>query len=142
MLRIDQLKTPISYDPKDLSGKIARLLGIPREEVLECIILRQSVDARKKPELFYSYSVAVKVLREDAVLRKAEKNSRLKNQVRREEWNRYSFPSGGSRSLLHPPLVVGMGPAGLFCAYELALHGYRPVVIERELCGVHAGGNA
>ncbi len=131
VLRIDQLKTPISYDPGELPGKIEKLLGIPREEVLECIILRQSVDARKKPELFQIYSVVVKVLREEAVLRKAEKNPRLKNQLRREELNRYSFPGGGSRSLEYPPVVVGMGPAGLFCAYELALHGYRPIVIER-----------
>lgn len=33
--------------------------------------------------------------------------------------------------LPHPPVIVGMGPAGLFCAYYLALHGYRPIVLER-----------
>lgn len=40
-------------------------------------------------------------------------------------------PAFGKTPLPHPPVVVGLGPAGLFCAYLLALHGYRPVVLER-----------
>ena len=37
----------------------------------------------------------------------------------------------GEKRLEHRPVVVGLGPAGLFAAYVLAKHGYRPLVLER-----------
>lgn len=42
-----------------------------------------------------------------------------------------AFPSSGAERLLHRPLIVGSGPAGLFCAYALALCGYAPTIVER-----------
>lgn len=43
----------------------------------------------------------------------------------------YTFPDSGSIRMNHRPVIIGMGPAGLFCAYMLAKHGYRPIVLER-----------
>ena len=43
----------------------------------------------------------------------------------------YHFPTGGSEKLQQPPVVIGSGPAGLFCAWMLAKAGLRPVVYER-----------
>ena len=43
----------------------------------------------------------------------------------------YDFPNSGTKKMEHRPVVIGSGPAGLFCAYLLAEHGYRPVVYER-----------
>lgn len=43
----------------------------------------------------------------------------------------YQFPTGGSEKLQQPPVVIGSGPAGLFCAWMLAKAGLRPVVYER-----------
>ncbi len=131
MIRIDQLKTPITYDPALLGKKAAKLLNIPEQEIRDLVILRQSVDARKKPELFYTYSLLVQVGNEDAVLRKAWKDPRKKNQIQKAEQVAYRFPESGTLKIENRPVVVGMGPGGLFCAYELALHGYRPIVLER-----------
>ena len=43
----------------------------------------------------------------------------------------YRFPKWGKETLFHPPVIVGSGPAGLFCGLMLARHGYRPVILER-----------
>ena len=40
-------------------------------------------------------------------------------------------PVYGSAPLSAPPVVVGSGPAGLFCALLLAEHGYAPLLLER-----------
>ena len=46
------------------------------------------------------------------------------------EKKEYQFPKPGSTRLVHPPVIVGSGPAGLFCAWYLAKAGYRPLVLE------------
>lgn len=43
----------------------------------------------------------------------------------------YVFPKSGATPLQEPPVIIGTGPAGLFCGYLLAKHGYRPVLLER-----------
>lgn len=43
----------------------------------------------------------------------------------------YHFPDAGEKQLSHRPVIVGSGPAGMFCAYELAKHGYCPIILER-----------
>lgn len=47
------------------------------------------------------------------------------------EKTEYLFPAEGSTQQKHPTVIVGMGPAGLFCGYYLAQHGYAPVILER-----------
>jgi hypothetical protein len=53
------------------------------------------------------------------------------NQVQAVTEKPYQFPAVGSRKLANPPIIIGTGPAGLFCGYMLAKHGYRPILIER-----------
>lgn len=43
----------------------------------------------------------------------------------------YEFPSPGETPLLHSPVIVGSGPAGLFCGWYLAKAGYCPIILER-----------
>ena len=44
----------------------------------------------------------------------------------------YKFvPGEGLPVLEKRPVVIGAGPAGLFCAYFLSMYGYRPIVLER-----------
>ena len=56
MIRLNQLKLPVNHTEAQLMNKTAQILRIPEAEILEIEIVRQSLDARKKPELFYSYS--------------------------------------------------------------------------------------
>ncbi len=52
MIRLNQLKLPVNHTEAQLMNKTAQILRIPEAEILEIEIVRQSLDARKKPELF------------------------------------------------------------------------------------------
>lgn len=125
MLRINQIKLKTGHPPEALEEKILDILRVPKKELKDWRIFRRSIDARKKPEIFYVYTVDVTLVREEAALK------RLKGNAARVEENPYRAPSPGGHPLSAPPVIVGSGPAGLFCALLLSRAGYRPVLIER-----------
>ena len=135
MIRITQLKLPCGHSQDALEEKIRRTLragkgGKGGRDPLKFTIVRHSVDARKKPQLFDIYTVDVAAgrgIKADQAL-----VHRLKNKnVTLAPASSYSFPDPGTEALHHRPVVIGTGPAGLFCALYLAEHGYRPLVLER-----------
>lgn len=129
MLRISQLKLFYQHDKNALKKKAAKILGIPEKEMKSLEIVRQSIDARKRPEIYYVYTVDVKAVSKEKE-KKIYKSCKNKN-VSFVEPKSYHFPDGGTEVLRHRPVVVGSGPCGLFCAYFLAKHGYRPILLER-----------
>lgn len=126
MIRVNQLKLPVEHKQEDLKKKAARALRITPEQIERLEIRRRSLDGRKKPELFYSYTVDIKTVREEQVLHRA-KNSQA--AICREK--PYTFPKPGEEKLFSPPVIAGAGPAGLFAGLMLARAGYRPVILER-----------
>lgn len=126
MIRIRQMKLNITHTEADLRKKICHVLHIREDALLSYVIRRQSLDARKKPELSYIYTVDATVSNEKHVLKKCRDRN-----VSKAEWKRYRYPAAGTWSLLHRPIVIGCGPAGMFCAYMLAELGYRPLLLER-----------
>lgn len=126
MIRIQQLKLPLIHNEQMIEEKICATLGIRTGQEFQYEIIRRSVDARKKPQLFYVYTVDVTMSGEGKLVKKLHKPN-----IQLVQKSRYHFPKPGTLAMEHRPVIVGAGPAGLFCAYELALHGYRPLVIER-----------
>lgn len=131
MLRVNQVKLRIRHSEEELRRRAAEALRISEREITEVKIVRQSIDARKKPDIFYSYTLEVAVKNEDRVLHRFKGKENL---VSRPERTIYRFPTSGSQIQSSPTVIVGMGPAGLFCGYFLALHGYRPILLERGKC--------
>ncbi len=112
-----------------LEKKASKILGIRRDEIAELTILRHSIDARKKPKLFQVYTLGVK-LKNDAIEEKTVKRCKNKD-VSVSQDNNYIFKVSGENELDNRPVIVGMGPAGLFCAYMLSIYGYDPIILER-----------
>lgn len=126
MIRINQMKMPIDHNMEQLYGKAAKLLKINITQINKLEIQKKSIDARKKPELYFVYSLNVWVDNESLIIKKVND----KNIMSIKE-KKYHFGADGTEELGHRPVVVGAGPAGLFCAYLLAREGYRPILIER-----------
>ncbi|MCM1126761.1 MAG: NAD(P)/FAD-dependent oxidoreductase [Lachnospiraceae bacterium] len=123
MLRINQLRLPVSHSQEDLVRKAKKILGC--EQISEIRIVRRSVDARKKPELYFNYILDIAVKNQQSVFRRCDK--RLVSILQEV---RYQFPIknyGG----LERPVVIGAGPAGMFCALMLARAGFKPILLER-----------
>lgn len=130
MLRISQLKLKVTHDENELILKIQKILQVSRNQIGKIEIRKQSLDARKKPDLYYIYTVDVEVKDEVGILKKIQKKKTVE-KVELARQKKYVFPSEGTTALAEPPIVVGCGPAGLFCAYFLAENGYNPIIIER-----------
>ncbi len=125
MLRIGNLPLPVGGGMEQLRGRAARVLGVRPGALGELEIVRQSIDARNKRDVHYVYTVEVSMPDEAALLRTAPKG-----RVTLVERTPYTFPAVTRRSAT-PPVVVGMGPAGLFAALFLARNGLPCVILER-----------
>lgn len=130
MIKYQQLKMPPGYKAEQIKEKLSRQLHIPKEEILDLVILKESIDARKKPDVFYLLSVAFSSSREGEILQKYGK----KAPVSPYHAKSLSFPSVDKKKMKGRPVIVGAGPAGLFCAYYLAKAGLCPILLERGSC--------
>lgn len=127
MIRINQLKLSVGHTKADMKKKAAKMMRIPEDKILSLVPVRQSLDARKKNELLYIYSLNVTVSgKEGAVI----KNAKNVNVVLNTE-KPYRFPEHGQEPLCHRPVIVGFGPAGMFCGLMLARAGFSPLILER-----------
>ena len=135
MILIAQLRIPCGQGEAGLNRKLNALMEkarVPKNASVE--IAKHSIDARKRPELYDVYSVVVdpKVAEaeEDKIIRRIAAVNR-KLQCSCYDPKEYHFPEPGQEKLRGRPVVIGAGPAGLFCALLLAEHGYQPLLLER-----------
>ena len=123
MIRIRQIKLPINHKEEDLINKICKKIDINKKDIKKIIINKKSIDARK--EINYIYEVDIKTNKENIIL-----NKKIKDIIKTPN-EKYTFSTTGKKSLKEKPIIIGSGPAGLFCAYFLAKNGYKPIIIER-----------
>lgn len=128
MLRVNQVKLHIKEDIQALPREVAKLLHIREEDICNLTVVKRSLDARKKPVLHYAYSVDVVLKNEGPVLKRFANRP---NVVALSEKVEYQFPTLGKAMTKHPVVIIGTGPAGLFCGYFLSQHGYCPILLER-----------
>lgn len=123
MIRISNIKIGIfeNFDIKKMCAKKAR---VKESDVLSYKIFRRSLDARKKDNIHYVYTVDINVKNKNKVLSKKNKDISVSPDME------YKFPEGVC-NIKKSPVVVGFGPAGMFCGLLLAQMGLCPVIVER-----------
>ena len=123
MIRVNDLRLRPGEKESKLKALAAKQLRTEPNGITELKILKKSLDARKKQDVHWLYTVAVRVpsVPEETLLRRCPKAERYAPY-------RYVIPAAASE---RRPVVVGFGPAGMFAALLLAEAGLRPIVLER-----------
>lgn len=127
MLKISNFRIPLTEDTP-LSRLAARRLKLPPDAVRQVTIVRRAVDARRKNNIHFVYTLEVDVTVPpgQVLARLAGDRDVLKVTPQAAE-----EIITGNKKLTDRPVVVGAGPAGLFAAYMLAQYGFKPLLIER-----------
>lgn len=119
-LKVNNIKLNINKSNDDaiaLAIKTARVVNVHN-----AYIAKKSIDARKKPDLKYIYSVIIEA---DSF------NSKDKSITVLKQKPEYKYSITGSEISPYRPVIIGFGPAGMFLAYLLSINGFKPIVIER-----------
>lgn len=125
MIRVGEIKLKLEESETTLKHKIIKRLRISESDILEQKIYKKGLDARKKDNIHYVYTVDVKLKNEKKVLER----TRAKNVTIAPDMT-YYFPQGKC-ILKTKPVVVGFGPAGMFAGLLLAEMGLCPIILER-----------
>lgn len=127
MIRVRQVKVLVeNYNDETLLKQISKKLKINENKILSFDIIKQSIDARNKKEIYFIFEVNVKVPNELDIVNKLKKDDIFISPSLE-----YSYVPIGEEKIDKPIVVVGSGPAGLFCTYNLLRYGYPVILIER-----------
>ena len=120
MIRINNVK--VSLDTTDYRQVISQQLNISKSKIKDVVLVKQAVDARRKNKVHFVCSFEFNIDNEDMIIKKYPKLQLLKVKP-------YHYPVLKSND--EHIVIVGSGPAGLFCAYNLARAKQKVTLIER-----------
>jgi hypothetical protein len=143
MLRLTDIKLPLDHAEEALGAAIRARLHIGAQAIRGYSVFRRGFDARKRGAIQLIYTLDVDVADEAALLQRfaddphvrvtPDTNYRFVAQAP-AEFSRDALVTGsesGSSASHHRPVVIGMGPCGLFAGLILAQMGFRPIILER-----------
>jgi uncharacterized protein len=127
MLRLTEVKLPLAHADGDIRAAIFKHLNLAEDELISYAVFKRGIDARKPNAIMYTYTLDFDVRDEAAILGRFKNDTHIKVAPD----TRYHFVAQTPQNLASRPVVIGMGPAGLFAGLLLAQMGFRPLILER-----------
>ena len=132
MLRLTDLKLPLDHDEAALAAAILARLGITAEELTSYSVAKRSYDARKRTAIALIYALDVETPRQAEILQRLQQDpAAFGGKITPTPDTTYKFVTKAPAQLPLRPLVIGIGPCGLFAGLVLAQMGFRPIILER-----------
>ena len=126
MIRINEIKLSLDEEETLLKAKASKILKINEKYIKTLTIFKKSIDARRKDDVHFSYSVDVEIaLDEEQIVRKCKSG-----KVTVVKPYSYEMPACERKSQFRP-IIVGFGPAGMLAGIILAEAGLKPIILER-----------
>ncbi|MBU1437541.1 MAG: NAD(P)/FAD-dependent oxidoreductase [Gammaproteobacteria bacterium] len=127
MIRLTEIKLPLNHDQDALPAAILNKLKLKPEQLKSFSMFKRGYDARKKSDIQLIYTLDVEVDQEVSLLKKFEKDPHVKPSPD----TRYKYVAQAPQQLDERPVVIGLGPCGLFAGLLLAQMGFKPIILER-----------
>ncbi len=126
MLRVINFRTAIDQK-KPIQEIIEKKIPELKGKIEKLYVVRKAIDARKKPNITFVYTLFLEVKDEEQLLKRLKHDRNI---------TQMAYPEAeavlhGEKTLHHRPVIVGFGPAGMLAALYLAREGYQPIVLER-----------
>lgn len=125
-IRINNISISIEEDLCNLKKKVAKNLKLSISDISSFKIIKESIDARKKDFIKFNYALEIECDDELKVVNRVnDKDVKIQEEKYKED---LKF---GTKKMEHRPIIIGMGPAGIFAGLLMAQKGYKPIIIER-----------
>ena len=127
MIRVSSVSLPLDHSEDALKTAISQRLGIDRSSILGWTVFKRSHDARGRGPIKAVYTIDVEVEAEEPILLRLDADP----QVRATPDMEYRPVTRAKAPPRPRPIVIGMGPCGLFAGLVLAEMGFEPLILER-----------
>lgn len=127
MIRLTNIKLALDHQEHELKQAILTKLAIDDAQLINFTLFKRGYDARKKNQILLIYTLDIETTINEALLEQFKDD----NQVKATPDMAYKFVSQAPKNLKNRPVVIGMGPCGLFTGLVLAQMGFNPIVLER-----------
>jgi hypothetical protein len=127
MIRLNEIKLPLDHDEEAIAAAICQKLELKPHELLEYTIFKRSFDARKKQNIYLVYVIDIKTHKDKSLLKRFHRDPHVLPTPEMD----YQMVAQAPANYAHRPIVVGMGPCGMFAGLMLARMGFRPIILER-----------
>lgn len=127
MIRLTDIKLDLNHEPHELQDAILQKLQITEDQLIDFIVFKRGYDARRKNAIVLIYTLDVDTNINEQLLEKFGSEQ----HIRPTPDMAYKYVAQAPANLTHRPVVIGMGPCGLFAGLVLAQMGFNPIVLER-----------
>ncbi|MEM9215869.1 MAG: NAD(P)/FAD-dependent oxidoreductase [Cyanobacteria bacterium P01_F01_bin.150] len=132
MLRLTNLKLPLDHTDQDLEAAILKKLRLSADDLVQYKVFKRSYDARKRGAILLIYVIDLETPRQQQLLKRFKKDPHVQpTPDTNYHYVAHAHQNLESAETFNRPIVIGIGPCGMFAGLLLAQMGFKPIILER-----------